>query len=100
MFATLLFGIIAGAGASYAEPHVKKMVDGAGLGGAPITAVELRTLSFALCLLLAAFVALIFGGHSAFGLALGAVIGVFGPRSLDRIQKRREPDYGPDPRQE
>ena len=36
----------------------------------------------------------------AVALALGSVVGVFGPRILDKIQKRKTPDYGPDPDKE
>ena len=97
MLATVILGIAAGAGAPYAEPHVKKALEGALLSDAPISSVELRTLSFAVCLVGAAFLAWIFGNGSAFALSVGALLGVFGPRIIDRVQKRRAPDYGEDP---
>ncbi len=33
---------------------------------------------------------------AALTLAVGAALGVFGPRIIDRIQKRKAPDYGDD----
>ena len=97
MLATLLFGILAGAGAPHAEPHVKGALESVLLSDAPMSGTELRLFSFAVCLVGASILAYIFGNGSAFALALGAALGVFGPRILDRIQKRRDPDYGPDP---
>ena len=97
MLATLLLGIAAGAGAPYAEEHVRRALESVLLADAAMSATELRLFSFAVCLVGAAILAHVFGSGSAFALAVGAAIGVFGPRLVDRIQKRREPDYGPDP---
>lgn len=97
MLATLLLGIAAGAGAPYAEEHVKGALESVLLAEAAMSPTELRLFSFAVCLVGASILAHVFGNGSAFALALGAAIGVFGPRLVDRIQKRREPDYGPDP---
>ncbi|NNF25197.1 MAG: hypothetical protein HKN63_10405 [Rhodobacteraceae bacterium] len=96
MLATFILGILAGAGAPYAEPHVKKAIEGMLLSEAPLTATELRMFSFAACLVAAAVLAWIFGNGSAFALALGAALGVFGPRLIDRVQKRKIPDYSDD----
>jgi hypothetical protein len=100
MLADLILGIAAGAGAPYAEPRIKQALEGVLLADAPMSAMELRLVSFALCLVAAAVLALIFGEGEALPLALGSVVGVFGPRILDRIQKRKTPDYGPDPDKE
>ncbi len=96
MLATVILGIAAGAGAPYAEPHVKKALEGVLLSDAPMSAMELRMFSFAMCLVGAAILAWIFGNGSALALAIGAALGVFGPRIIDRVQKRRDPDYGDD----
>jgi hypothetical protein len=100
MLADFILGIAAGAGAAYAEPHIRKALEGMLLSDAPMTAMELRMVSFAVCLVGAAILAHIFGEGAALALALGAVAGVFGPRILDRIQSRKTPDYGPDPDKE
>ena len=100
MLADLILGIAAGAGAPYAEPRIKQALEGMLLSDAPMTAMELRMVSFALCLTGAAVLAYVFGEGEALPLALGSVVGVFGPRILDRIQNRRSPDYGPDPDKE
>ena len=97
MLADLILGIAAGAGAPYAEPRIKSALEGVMLAEAPMTALELRMASFAACLVGAAVLALIFGEGEALPLALGALVGVFGPRIIDRLQgSRRNPDYGSD----
>ena len=98
MLLTILLGIAAGFGAPYAEPHVKKAVDGLLQAEAPMTATELRMFAFAVCLFGAAVLALLIGEDSGIALAFGAALGVFGPRIIGRIQNRRAPDYGDDPR--
>lgn len=96
MLVTLILGILAGAGAPYAEENVKKAIESVLLADAPLTAIELRTFTFAILLVGAALLAWIFGNGSGFALAVGAALGVFGPRLIDRIQKRQNPDYGDD----
>lgn len=96
MLATFILGILAGAGAGFAEPHVKRLLESMLLSEVPLTAIELRMFSFALCLVAAACLALVFGNGSAFALALGAALGVFWPKILERLQGRRIPDYGDD----
>jgi hypothetical protein len=98
MLASLILGIAAGAGAPWAEPRLKSALENILQASVPTTAVELRVYSFAVCLFGAAILAAIFGdGGSVIALTLGALIGVFGPRIMDRVQGRRAPDYGPDP---
>ena len=96
MLATVILGIAAGAGAPYAEPHVKGALEGMILSEAPMSAMELRMFTFAICLVAAAILAYVFGNGSAFALAVGAAIGVFGPRIIQRLQNRKAPDYGDD----
>lgn len=96
MLVTVILGIAAGALAPFAEPHVKKTLEGVLLSDAPMTEMEMRMFSFAICLVGAAILAWLFGNGSGFALAVGAAIGVFGPRIIERVQKRREPDYGED----
>ncbi len=96
MLATVILGILAGAAAPYAEEHVKRTLEGVLLSDAALSPLELRVLSFAVCLVLASILAWIFGNGSAFALSVGALLGVFGPRLIERLQKRREPDYGDD----
>ena len=79
MLITLILGIAAGFGAPYAEPHVKKLLEDVMLSEAPMTPVELRTLSFALCLVVASLLAWILGNGAGFALAVGAALGVFAP---------------------
>lgn len=98
MLMTVLLGIAAGFGAPYAEPHVKKAVEGLMQDDAPMSPLELRMFSFAVCLVAAAFVSLILDEDYALPLAIGAALGVFGPRIIARLQNRRSPDYGDDPR--
>jgi hypothetical protein len=100
MLADFILGIAAGAGASHAEPRIRKALEGVMLAEVPMTAMEMRMVSFALCLVGAALLAHIFGEGEALALALGSVAGVFGPRILARIQTRKTPDYGPDPDKE
>jgi hypothetical protein len=100
MLADFILGIAAGAGAPYAEPRIRQALHGLLLSEAPMSAMELRMVSFAICLVGAALLAHIFGEGEALALALGSVAGIFGPRILDRIQNRKTPDYGPDPDKE
>lgn len=96
MLATLILGIAAGVGAPHAEPHVKKALENILLAEAPMTKPELLLFSFSLCLLAAAVLSYIFGNGSAFALAFGAALGVFGPKIIERIKQRPIPDYDDD----
>ena len=93
MLADLILGIAAGAGAPYAEPRLKSALENMLLSDAPLTASELKLVSLAACLVGAAILSYVFGEGEALPLTLGAVVGVFGPRIIDRIQKRKAPDY-------
>lgn len=93
MLADLILGIAAGAGASWAEPKVKQALEGMLLSDAPLTGQELKFASFAVCVVGAALLAHVFGEGEALAVAIGALIGVFGPRIVDMVQRRRNPDY-------
>ncbi len=96
MLADLILGIAAGAGTPYAEPKIRQALGGM-FTDAPLSAMELRMVSFAVCLTGAAVLSLVFGDGEALPIAFGSVVGVFGPRIINRVQGRRDPDYGPDP---
>ncbi len=91
MLATLILGILAGALAPRAVPHVKRALEGIALADVPLTEDELRQVSFAASLVAAAVLALIFGSDSMLALTVGAVAGVFAPRVVDRLQARSRP---------
>lgn len=95
MLITLVLGIAAGAGASYAEPHLKPALENLFSDG-PISETDLKLYALALCLVAAAILSWILGNGSAITLTVGGAIGVFGPRLLAMAQKRRAPDYGDD----
>ena len=92
MITTFLLGLIAGIAAAPAEERLKPFVTQYLPGPAP-TAVEMRAISLAACLLVAALVAYLSGGGSALALALGGFTGVLGPRLLAKIKATRAPDY-------
>lgn len=85
---TLILGIIAGIAAPRAEPHISRALAAVFLAEAPMTAIELRMFSFTVCLVAAAILAAVFDQGSAIGLALGAALGVFAPRLIERYKSR------------
>lgn len=93
MFGTFILGAAAGWGAPYAEPRIKAALEGVLLDDAPVAPKEMTALSFAICLLGAAIVSMIFSTPHAAPLALGAVVGVFGPRLVDKWRAAKTPDY-------
>lgn len=92
MFWTFILGIIAGWVAPYAEDRLRPVVD-ENLPGRPASAGEMRGISLALCLLAAAILAALTGSAHALPLALGAVLGVLGPRIWEKVRGQRVPDY-------
>jgi hypothetical protein len=88
MLSTVILGIAAGFLTPYAEPHLKKALENVMLADVPISALELRTFSFALCLVAAAILAWLFGNGSGLALAIGGALGAFAPRALERFQNR------------
>lgn len=93
MLATFILGLVAGFFAPNAEPHVKKGIEKVLLTDAPITPMELRMVAFAACVLGAAILSMIFGEPHAVVLAVGALLGVLGPRLQETYRKSRNPDY-------
>ncbi|MCP3972528.1 MAG: hypothetical protein GY717_19840 [Rhodobacteraceae bacterium] len=86
MFGTLVLGLVAGAAAPYAERHVKRALESAAMAQTPLDAAELRALSLAVCLVLAAVLAWFLAEGGAVPLTVGAVMGVFGPRLIERFR--------------
>lgn len=80
MLGTAILGFLAGTAAPYAEPRVKRAMEAVLQAEPPVTPLELRSFSLALCLAGAAAAALLFGGGNPLALAMGALPGVFGPR--------------------
>ncbi|MDJ1007228.1 MAG: hypothetical protein QNJ13_05325 [Paracoccaceae bacterium] len=93
MLATLILAAAAGWLAPKAEETVKGMIESVLLAEAPLTAVELRLISFAACLVAAAILSMIFGEPHALTLAVGALLGVLGPRLTAKYRQSRNPDY-------
>lgn len=93
MIVTFILGALAGWFAKLAEPRVKEglsRVDGASAPGV----VEVPLLALASSILAAAIVAsLLMDEPSPVALALGACIGVLGPRIRRRWDARKIPDY-------
>ena len=93
MLGTFILGILAGAGAPYAEPKIKEFLDGVLLSDTPFQPGEMKLFSLAACLVGAAILSMIFGEPHAVPLALGAAAGVFGPRLIDKYKASKAPDY-------
>ena len=92
MITTFLLGAIAGFAAAPAEARLKPFVTQYLSGPAP-SAVELRAISLAVCMLAAAFVAYLADGGGALALTFGGLIGVLWPRLQAKIRAARAPDY-------
>ncbi len=90
MLLDILLGIIAGYVAPHAEDRVRRGVAAVTLADPPLAAVELRLVSFSLCLFVAAVIAKLVGEGDAVALSLGAVLGVFAPRLIDRWRGRTD----------
>ncbi|MCG6904545.1 MAG: hypothetical protein LJE68_17890 [Rhodobacter sp.] len=88
MFGTLVLGIVAGVVTPYVEPHVRRILENALMAETPLTPAELRALALAICLLAAALVSRLLASGGAVSLCLGAVLGVFGPRLIERFSSR------------
>ena len=93
MIVTFVLGILAGWFAKLAEPRVKEglgRVDGTAAPGP----VEVPLLALAVAILIAAVLATLLIRHpSPVALALGACLGVLGPRLRRRWDARKVPDY-------
>lgn len=92
MIWTFILGAIAGWAAPFAEEKIRPHVE-QHLPGRKPEPVEMRSISLAACLLIAAIVAWLTGSGGAVPLALGAALGVLGPRLSDKFREMRAPDY-------
>ncbi len=93
MLGTLILGILAGVIAPKVEPQIKSALESVLLSEMPVSPAEMRLFSFALCLLGAALLSVIFGEPYAIPLAIGAALGVFGPRIIAKYKSSKAPDY-------
>lgn len=93
MFGTLILGAAAAWAAPYAEPRIKAALDGLLLDDTPVQPKEMALFSFAVCLVGAAVLSMIFAEPHAAPLAIGAAIGVFGPRLIEKWKGAKAPDY-------
>ena len=92
MIWTFILGVIAGWAAPSIEERLKPHLD-QHLPGGQVTPVEIRAIGLAVCLLIAAVVAMFTGSSHALPLMLGGTVGVLGPRLYDKFREMRAPDY-------
>lgn len=94
MLYTLLLGVIAGWGASFAEDRLRvQLARALSIEPDTLQPVEMRTFSLVICMLASALVAWAIADAHAVPLTLGAAIGVLFPRLRDRIRAAHTPDY-------
>jgi len=94
MLVTLLLGIAAGWGAGFVEEHVQKLlVKAFDIEPQAISPVELRSVSLASAVLLAAMVSWILASPHAAPLGFGVLIGALVPRLRDLVKAARAPNY-------
>lgn len=92
MLGTFILGIVAGWAAPMAEDALRPLLE-KHLYSTTVPAGDLRAAALALCLLVAAIVAMILSSAHALPLAVGGLLGVLGPRLLDKARSMRTPDY-------
>lgn len=93
MLGTAILGILAGLVAPKLEPQIKNGLERVLLTEMPVSAAEMRLISFVICLLGAAILSVILGNGHAVPLAVGATLGVFGPRLMAKYKQSKAPDY-------
>ncbi|MDA8585696.1 hypothetical protein N9L47_05405 [Rhodobacteraceae bacterium] len=94
MLMTLIFGIAAGWGAGFADDDVQRlMVKVLKADAQTINPIEIRSISLAAVVLLAALLSWIIASPNAVTLALGVFLGVLLPRLRDMVKAARAPDY-------
>ena len=93
MLGTFILGIAAAMGAPYAEPRVKAFLGSILPDGPEMEPVELRTITFAACLLGAAIISMFVAAPHATILAFGAAIGAFAPKLKEIWKASKAPDY-------
>lgn len=92
MIASFILGALAVYGAEKLEPQIREWLARI-LPVEDIPAVEMRGITLALMLFGAAVLATLLGSDNAVALALGAVVGVLGPRGYRRFKGSKAPDY-------
>ena len=92
MIWTFILGVIAGWVAPGAEDRLRPYITQY-LPGRSVSAVEMRGIALAACLLLAAIVSALSGAGGAVSITLGGLVGVLGPRLVDKARAMRAPDY-------
>ena len=63
------------------------------LAETPIEPGEMKLFSLSVCLVGAAILSMVVGQAHAVPLTLGAAVGVFGPRLIEKYKASRAPDY-------
>ncbi|NNE89185.1 MAG: hypothetical protein HKN27_14005 [Silicimonas sp.] len=92
MFASFILGALAAWGAPQIEPQLKSQLARL-LPDDDIPALEMRTITLAMALFVAACLASLLGSTSAVALTFGGLVGVLGPRGYQRYRMSKAPDY-------
>ena len=92
MLVSLILGIAAGWGALFAVTKVFAALEIVLLDDVPFEATEMRMFTFAVCVVGAAIASMIFAEPHAAPLAIGAAVGIFGPRLINKWKTSRTPD--------
>ena len=93
MLGSFIFGIVAGWGSPYLEPQIKALVEKSPLKDTPFSPKDLALLTLAAAILAAAILAMVLTTARATPLALGVLVGVLGPKLLEKFRVSKEPDY-------
>ena len=96
MIITFLLGFAAGALAPIGEDRLMELLKGISFFEPAPDEAELRTLALVLALIIAAILSNSLGNGSPVVLAIGAFVGVVMPRIMERVQKKKAPDYDTD----
>ena len=94
MLISFILGLGAGWGAPHGEDHVRRLMAQAfKVEESSFLPVELRSVTLAIAVFLAAVVAWLIAYPSAVALTLGALVGILAPRLKARLKAARAPDY-------
>ena len=94
MLVSFVLGLGAGWGAPHGEDHVRRLLAQAlKLDESAFQPVELRAITLAVALFVAAVLAWLIAHPNAVALTLGAMVGVLAPRIRERLNAARAPDY-------
>lgn len=92
MIASFIFAALAAWGAPQLEPQIKGMLERV-LPLDDISATEMRGITIAVLLFVAAVLATLIGSGNTLAFGFGAVVGVLGPRTYRRLKQTKAPDY-------